>query len=70
MSKTVIWTIVVIIILAVGIWFWRSRSVTNAPTNNGTSVQSDNTAAMASDLNNANVQDPDFQGIDQDVNSL
>jgi hypothetical protein len=66
MNKTILYTVIAVILIAAGIWFWRSRQVTNAPTSDA----GDSAASMNSDLNATVVQDADFQAIDGDTSAL
>jgi hypothetical protein len=67
-----IYTVIIIVVVVGGVWFWRSHKSANAPaaSDNGNSVSADTAASMQSDLNNVNVQDSDFQAIDKDSASL
>lgn len=66
MSKTILYTVIAIIVIAAGIWFWRGRTVTNAPTSDA----GDSASSMSADLNATVIQDADFQSIDSDTNAL
>ncbi|MDO8664353.1 MAG: hypothetical protein Q7K44_02275 [Candidatus Liptonbacteria bacterium] len=82
MDKKSIYIIVAVAIIAVGIWFWFNQPVSNAPVGGtfapvgvtppqgGAVTEADNTASINQDLNNITVEDPDFNTIDTDLNSL
>jgi cell division septal protein FtsQ len=70
MNKTYIF-IVIIVIVVVGIWLWSRPPVSNAPVGNNAETSAvDTTASINQDLNNVNIETPDFEAIDTDLNSL
>ncbi len=75
MSKRTLYIIIgIIILLAIGVWWWMQAPVTHAPSTGqvpqGAAGTSDTTASINQDLQNITIQDPNFQSIDTDVNSL
>ncbi len=56
--------ILIVIVVAVGLWFWMNQYASPVVT------EGDTTASINQDLNNIAVQDPDFNTIDTDLNSL
>lgn len=73
-KKTLYIIIVIIVLLGIGAWWWMQAPVTHAPSTGqvpqGAVEPSDTTASINQDLQNITVQDPNFQSIDTDVNSL
>ena len=71
MNKNLIYTLVVIVVIVSGAWFWMNpvSSPTGGTSQKGV-VETDNAASINQDLNAINVQDPDFNSIDADLNSL
>ena len=75
MSKKTLYIIsIIIILLGIGAWLWTQAPVTQAPSTGqapqGAAETSDTTASINQDLQNIIVEDPNFQSIDSDVNSL
>lgn len=78
-KKTAYIIAAIIILMAVGAWLWLQAPVSQAPSAGelppqgatGATVQaSDTTSAIDQGLQNINIEDPNFQSIDSDVNSL
>lgn len=74
---------VIVAVLIIGAWWWSKAPVSQAPnagepsqdttgiqSTTGAAIQSDTTGIINQDLQNITVEDPDFQSIDSDVDSL
>ncbi|MBI4085069.1 MAG: hypothetical protein HY432_01000 [Candidatus Liptonbacteria bacterium] len=72
-KKSLYAIIAVVVIIIAGAWLWlnseRTSDVSAPGTQGGTSAGND-TASINQDLDNINVEEPDFKGIDSDLNSL
>lgn len=77
-KKTAYIIAAIVVLIAVGAWLWLQAPVSQAPSAGelpqgatGAAVQaSDTTSAIDQDFQNINIEDPNFQSIDSDVNSL
>lgn len=73
-KKTLSIIIIIVILLGIGAWLWMQAPVTQAPSTGQTPQSSaetnDTTASINQDLQNIAIEDPNFQSIDSDVNSL
>jgi len=73
MDKKSLYILIAIVVIAAGVWFWMSQPSSNVPYGapQGSAVTgNDTTASINQDLNNITVQDPSFNTIDTDLNSL
>ncbi|HUX35851.1 MAG TPA: hypothetical protein VMV71_02350 [Candidatus Paceibacterota bacterium] len=73
MDKKIIYLIVAVVVILAGIWLWMSQPSSGVPAGapQGSAVTgNDTTASINQDLNNVTVQDPNFNAIDTDLNSL
>ncbi len=75
MDKKAVYLIIAVIVIALAAWFWMKQPASApAPAAPATGMQgttgADDTASINKDINNITVQDPNFNAIDQGVNSL
>ncbi len=77
-TKAIYILVAAVIVIAVGWWFWMNQPVSNQPASGtaqeqgqeNVSAGSDATEAIDQDLNSITIEDPDFESIDGDLNSL
>jgi predicted negative regulator of RcsB-dependent stress response len=77
-GNAIVWVVIIIlaILIAAGIWYWQSRSVTsvNPPAQQSSDLNNDTTSAIQSDINSvdtgADLEKEMDQQLDADINSL
>ena len=74
MNKTYI-IIAAVVLIAAGLWFLLNQPALNVPVDNAAvsadaATSTDTTTSINQDLNNINVESPDFKSIDTDLDSL
>ena len=71
MNKNLIILVVIIVLIALGVWYWNS-SLYHPSTTATAPTTEDTTTAIDSDLSNINVEsgDQDFKDIDTDLQTL
>ena len=72
MDKKIVYLIIAIVVIALAAWFWMKQPAPSVPVSAPVSgVQgTDSTSAINQEINSVTVQSPDFNAIDQDLNTL
>lgn len=69
MNKKSVYILIALIVIAVGLWLLMNRQTPSSGQEN-IGAAGDAAGAISQDIDNVNIQSPDFQAIDADVDSL